>query len=132
MQELLDKYTGEIVKRQFASNRYIPLPDYSKNDKPSMTAPDQVEPLQVVVARCMRGEMIEQRQVYYESDYAKGELNGDETEAPGFDIADVSDVLESAGNAGMTSGSPDVAKPSSEDDKSEVKPEAQASSEVKE
>lgn len=131
MQELLDKYTGEIVKRQFATNRYIPFTDYSKNDKPSLTAPDQVEPLQVIVARCMRGEMIEQKQVYYESDYNKdGDLIGDVSDSPGFDIADVSDVLESAGNAGMTSATADVAKPSSEDN-SEVKPEAQASSEVK-
>ena len=59
MIECVDKFTGEIVKVEYASNRYIPVPDYSVNNEPSMTVPDQVEPIEITVSRCLRGELLD-------------------------------------------------------------------------
>lgn len=66
----------------------------------SLTVPDQVEPVQVTVRRCMRGELIQDvKDVYYENDNVKDideALNNvDETLSPGFDLADVPDLMAS-------------------------------------
>lgn len=69
----------------------------------SLTVPDQVEPVSVTVARCLRGEVLSQmneKPYYYEND-GKTSIddcldNLDPTTSPGFDLADVPDLLNAS------------------------------------
>lgn len=82
----------------------------------SLTVPDQVEPVSVTVRRCLRGEILQNvKDVYYEND---GNTSIDEafdrldpTTSPGFDLADVPSLVESAQQADMTASQEAVAEP---------------------
>lgn len=69
----------------------------------SETVPDQVEPVSVTVARCLRGEVLAsyEKPVYYEGQGCNSEdemfSKFDETTSAGFDLADVPSLLDRAG-----------------------------------
>lgn len=99
--EFLDKITGEIVKADYATNRLIPLPDYSVNNDPSETVPDQVEPIEVTVRRCMRGELLSMgnktpQYEFSEKTTIDQAFGVEDTEVPGFDLADIPSLVERA------------------------------------
>lgn len=84
----------------------------------SLTVPDQVEPIAVTVARCMRGEVLamsEAKPTYYQYDgnvdVDQAFAEFDETTSPGFDLADVPSLVESAQQADMTASQEAVAEP---------------------
>lgn len=113
MIECIDKFTGEVVKQDYASNRFIPVPDYSVNNEPSMTVPDQVEPIEITVSRCLRGELLDigKKPVYeFDSNVNIDDINFNDLESPGADLADIESVVSSvASKAGEgTSAKADV------------------------
>lgn len=81
----------------------------------SLTVPDQVEPVAVTVRRCLRGEILQNvKDVYYEND---GDTSVDDafdrfdpTTSPGFDLADIPSLVESA-QADRTASREAVAEP---------------------
>lgn len=101
----------------------------------SLTVPDQVEPVSVTVSRCLRGEVltgVNDKPTYYEFD---GNVNVDkvtfdETLSPGFDLADVPSLVESAQQADMTASQEAVAEPKKAEETTEVKTESQTSTSV--
>ena len=103
----------------------------------SITVPDQVEPVSVTVARCLRGEVLanaNEKPTYYEfeGDVNIDDVNFDQTTSPGFDLADVPSLLESAVQADQTASQEAVAEPNKAKETTEVKTESQTSTNVDE
>lgn len=96
----------------------------------SLTAPDQVEPIQVTVQRCLRGELLQSyKDVYYENDGKTEDealANLDETTSPGFDLADVSSLLSATQVADVAEGN--VAEPKETEQKTESETQSNDSS----
>lgn len=101
----------------------------------SLTVPDQVEPVSVTVGRCLRGEVltgVNDKPTYYEFDgnVDVDKVTFDETLSPGFDLADVPSLVESAQQADMTASQEAVAEPKKAEETTEVKTESQTSTNV--
>lgn len=85
----------------------LDLGDYNDdtiNNEPSMTDPEQDEPIQKLVARLIRGEAVASKQVYYDEigpETALPEVFAAQsvTERDGFDIADAPAILAAAAAA---------------------------------
>lgn len=79
-----------------------------------MTVPDQVEPVEVTVRRCMRGELLnlgnKQPQYEFDDTVSFDDVSFDDMESPGADLADIPALVSSvAGKAGEgTSARADV------------------------
>ncbi|WNK14112.1 MAG: hypothetical protein [Microvirus sp.] len=75
--------------------------DDEKNTEPSMTDPSQDEPIEKLVARLVRGEMVNTSSVHYDTDGlapgADPSLNAVNTS--GFDLSDVPPLLDAAEQA---------------------------------
>ncbi len=135
MVKCVDIFTGEIVDVEYASRRYIPCSDYSVNTEPSMTVPDQVEPIEVTVRRCMRGELVnlgnKTPQYEFDDTVSFDDVSFDDLESPGADLADIPDLVSSvAGKAGEgTSAKADVgASTDAVASNKDVKPESETES----
>lgn len=96
----------------------------------SLTAPDQVEPIEVTVRRCMRGEMLNLKETYYENEGAETEDEAfsrmDNTDSPGFDLADVPSLLSGASAPDVAEGN--VAEPKKEEKTTESETQSKDSS----
>lgn len=98
MTEYVNKITGEVVKRDFGTPLYVKVPDFEFNSGVSETAPDQVEPLQTIVARCMRGELLTTKgqSAFYDEDMSDAECALHDGYA---DLADLPSLVENVGAA---------------------------------
>lgn len=96
--EYVNRFTGEVKKMAFGSPLWKPAePDYEHYEEgTSMTAPDQVEPLQQIVARCMRGELLrgsEVKQAVYDDGLSDSEVALMDGTA---DLADIPSLVSAA------------------------------------
>lgn len=75
--------------------------DDEVNNEPSMTDPSQDEPIEKLVARLVRGEMVSTGQVHFDTDGLKpGEAPVlSPVHASGFDLADAPPLLDAAERA---------------------------------
>lgn len=95
MVDFVNKFTGEVKKRDFGSPIWSPVVDFEEYEPgTSMTAPDQVEPLQTIIARCMRGELLNiSKKESIEDDISDAELSILDGTA---DLADIPSLVSAA------------------------------------
>lgn len=134
MKEYVNKFTGEIKKRDFGTPIWCPQADFEHYEPgTSMTAPDQVESLKQIVARCMRGEALisSSKPSYYDESVSDDELGLLDGTA---DLADIPSLLNRP--TGPDGANSDVAQSGSASAEgtttSESKTQSQDSSESKE
>lgn len=104
MTEFINKFTGEVKRRDFGSPIWSPVQDFEHYEPgTSMTAPDQVEPLSSIIKRCMRGEILNlpRSKVAIEDDLSDAELAMVDGTA---DLADADSLLSAAGAADVAVG----------------------------
>lgn len=111
MKEFTNIFTGEVQKREFATPIWKPKSDLEEFEPgTSLTAPDQVETVQKIVKRCMRGEMlpggVTKPAVYDgDSDFSPMDALND----PSTDLADIP-ALQASAQADMTASQEAVAE----------------------
>lgn len=109
MTEFVNKFTGEVKKRDFGTSIWRPNPDFEVHPlEESLTAPDQVEDLKTIISRCMRGEFlnIPAQKVAIEDDLSDAELAMVDGTA---DLADSVALVDAAIAADVANS--EVAKP---------------------
>ena len=99
MVENVNKRTGEVIE---FFTKYTYTPDVAESYKDVVSAVDATsyEPLEVLVKRILRGQVIPRSDIYYDA-------HEDVTATPGFDLADVGDVMADVSdelNAGASAG----------------------------
>ena len=99
MIENVNERTGEVIE---FFTKYTYTPDVAESYKDVVSAVDATshEPLEVMVKRVLRGQVIPRSDIYYDE-------HEDVTATPGFDLADVGDVMADVSdelNAGAGAG----------------------------
>lgn len=85
MIENINKRTGEVIEF-FTKHTYTPDVPESYKDVVSAVDATSHEPLETMVKRVLRGQIIPRSDIYYDE-------HEDVTATPGFDLADTGDVL---------------------------------------
>lgn len=96
MPDYINKFTGELQKRDFGSFVWCPVSDFECHPlEKSLTAPDQVESLKSIIDRCMRGDVLglPAQKVSIEEDLSDAELSMVDGTA---DLADIPSLVSAA------------------------------------